>query len=198
MLSPAKLAGPWDYTDTLIGTRLVKEQAYRYSYKYHNGLVTINSRYWPTQQAMGRRPWYIHPLPESYPVPSCRTDYRMFSCFLHTIVNQSSLPEDVASAPTLKSFQSQLSKCTSLTASAILGENLIAGIFLNTVNQSMWQWYHESSSTQTVLLCWGSWFIAVYLIHYEVYVNSVVGYFVWQGLEVIGSVSFSLLKSFLW
>ena len=76
-------------------------------YKFHNGLVTINSKYTPTQQASVRRPCQTHPL--SYPLPSCRTDCGKYSYFLNTIVDWNSLPEDVATAPTLRSFQSRLS-----------------------------------------------------------------------------------------
>ena len=41
--------------------------------------------------------------------PTSETDYRKYSYFMNTIVDRNSLPEDVVTAPTLKSFQSRLS-----------------------------------------------------------------------------------------
>ena len=73
----------------------------------------INSRYWPTMQASGKRSF--HTLLLAYHVPCHRIDYRKFSCSLCATVSQKILMRDMASAPTLKSFQSPLSKCTKAT-----------------------------------------------------------------------------------
>ena len=51
------------------------------------------------------RPLWNHP--HSYPVPNCRTDRLQEG--LNTIVDWNTLPEDMATAPILKSFQSRLS-----------------------------------------------------------------------------------------
>jgi hypothetical protein len=77
-------------------------------FKFHYGSVIIDSKYSPTQQPTARRPRRTHSL--TYPVPSCRTDYRKYSFFPNTVMDWNKLPEDVASAPSLESFQSRLSK----------------------------------------------------------------------------------------
>ena len=77
-------------------------------YRFHHGLIPMNSKCRPNQKATVRGPCHTHPL--SYPVPCCWIDYRKFS-FLNTITVWNNLLKDVATAPFLLVFQSQLSKC---------------------------------------------------------------------------------------
>ena len=77
-------------------------------YKFHHGSIAIDTKHRPVFQPTTRRTRRVHPL--TYPVPSCRTDYRKFSFFPRTIRDWNDLTEAVASAPTVESFRSRLPK----------------------------------------------------------------------------------------
>ena len=75
-------------------------------YKYHSGLITINSKYKPkpSSRRLSRR----QNNSQNYNVPSCRTKYRQMTFFPRTIPEWNHLPEDVVAAKTLDSFKSRL------------------------------------------------------------------------------------------
>jgi hypothetical protein len=74
-------------------------------YKYKKGLFHIDTRYAPTtNQKKSRR----QTNSQAYDVPSHRTVYRQQTFFPRTIPEWNSLPESVATAPTLTSFRSRL------------------------------------------------------------------------------------------
>ena len=75
-------------------------------YKWHNHLLTINSKHLPTntQQKKSKR----QSNTQAYGVPSHRTQYRQSTLFPCTIPQWNSLPEEVASAPSLEAFKGRL------------------------------------------------------------------------------------------
>ena len=75
-------------------------------YKYHNKLVTINSKYCPKPSVsrLGRR----RNNSCAYNIPQTRTLYRQSTFFPRTIPEWNHLPEDVVSASTLDLFKSRL------------------------------------------------------------------------------------------
>ncbi len=75
-------------------------------YKHHNGIVTISSSAAPTADCQMRSRRLSHST--AYDVPSHRTLYRQKTFFPRTIPEWNSLPEDVASAPSLEDFRSGL------------------------------------------------------------------------------------------
>ena len=75
-------------------------------YKYKNGLLHVDTRYAPTtnSQKKSRRQTNT----QAFDVPSHRTAYRKQTFFPRTIPEWNSLPESVATAPSLTSFRSRL------------------------------------------------------------------------------------------
>ena len=75
-------------------------------YKFHNKLVTINSKYCPkpSTQRLGRR----RNNTCAYNIPQTRTLYRQSTFFPRTIPDWNHLPEEVASASSLDLFKSRL------------------------------------------------------------------------------------------
>ncbi len=77
-------------------------------YKYRNGLLHIDTHHPPTIdcQKKSRR----QTNSQAYDVPSHRTQYRQGTFFPKTIPEWNSLPESVATAPSLTAFASRLQR----------------------------------------------------------------------------------------
>jgi len=77
-------------------------------YKFHHGLLSINTQFPPTTNQQKRSRRQTNSL--AYDVPSHRTQYRQSTFFPRTIPQWNCLPEEVASAPTLSAFKGRLQK----------------------------------------------------------------------------------------
>jgi hypothetical protein len=75
-------------------------------YKYHHGLITINSKYLPKPSSNRQSSRKNNSC--SYSIPSCRTQYRQMSFFPRTIPDWNGLPQEVVAAESLDSFKSRL------------------------------------------------------------------------------------------
>ena len=76
-------------------------------FKYHHGLIKIDSKNKPTVRSRPRHNTrQTHSL--QYDIPSHRTKYRQQCFFPRTIPQWNNLPAEVATAPTLASFQSRV------------------------------------------------------------------------------------------
>ena len=75
-------------------------------YKFHKGLITINSRHLPTPS--NNRHSSRKNNSSCYDIPSSRTQYRQMSFFPRTIPEWNALPEEITEAESLDSFKSRL------------------------------------------------------------------------------------------
>ena len=75
-------------------------------YKFHYGLVSINSSYLPKPSGSGLSSRENNTC--SYDIPSSRTKYRQMSFFPRTIPDWNSLPPEVVTAESLDCFESRL------------------------------------------------------------------------------------------
>ena len=77
-------------------------------FKFHNKTTSIDSRYAPVFDPTKRRARHSNSL--SYPIPSCRTDYRKFSFFPRTSADWNALPDDAVQARSVEAFRNHLLK----------------------------------------------------------------------------------------
>ena len=75
-------------------------------YKFHNGLVSISSKYLPTPS--DNRLSSRTNNGQNYDIPTCATRYRQMSFFPRTIPEWNKLPQEVVTAKTLDCFKSRL------------------------------------------------------------------------------------------
>jgi hypothetical protein len=77
-------------------------------YKFHHKTAFINSHYAPVFDPQKRKA--RHSNSQSYPIPSCRTDYRKFSFFPRTVAEWNALPDDAVQACSVEAFRNRLIK----------------------------------------------------------------------------------------
>ena len=75
-------------------------------YKFHHGLISINSKYLPKPSKS--RLSSTNNNNQSYDIPTCTTQYRQMALFPRTIPEWNTLPQDVVTAKSLDCFKSRL------------------------------------------------------------------------------------------
>jgi len=75
-------------------------------YKFHHGMVTINSKNLPTLSQPKRQTRQSHPF--YYNIPLGRTQYRQMSFFPRTVSEWNLLPAEIVTAPSLESFRDKV------------------------------------------------------------------------------------------
>jgi len=78
-------------------------------YKFHHGLVQINSAYLPKPPSSRLSSRTNNSC--CYTIPSCRTQYRQMSFFPRTIPDWNRLPQEIVTAKSLDTFKSGLAAC---------------------------------------------------------------------------------------